>query len=74
MLVSDEYLTQNLVDGQVIQMLNTRTTNRIVISVDEDDESAVFIDRFTKVVPPFNLKALNGVVHAIDTLLLPDGT
>ena len=62
-----------LVDGDIggIEMLNEEF---IEIDVDDEDDIVVVINGSSKVVPPFNLRASNGIVNAIDQVLIPVGT
>ena len=65
-VASEEYLAQNLVDGQVIEMLNAE-----FIEIDVDG-TALTINGVSPVEA--NLMAVNGVVHTINNVLLPAGT
>jgi len=68
-VAAGEYLTQNLVDGQVIQMLDT---NSIVIDVFNPFVRLITINQNSRIVTK-NLMASNGVVHGIDDVLFPTG-
>ena len=46
----------------------------IEIDVDDEDDIVVVINGSSKVVPPFNLRASNGILNAIDQVLIPAGT